>query len=257
MSSELESPAENLAEAPIIEAVFDIKVELPPDLDLAKLVAEARKAFAEDYPKASKFFHHSLQVSPGEDAAGEIEREKTVRGVRLRHHAENQLIHIHQEGFSFNRLAPYTSFDDYLPEVRRCWYRFVELARPVVVRRITLRNINRVRLPREEDGTVPLKSYVLAAPRKPEIHGVGMTGFMSQLRLTEPKNDLEAMVTLASEPNHSDHTSASMILDIEAFSTQSFDADDKNIWTAFHLLRNLKNRIFHASLSEECLQPYR
>lgn len=257
MSSELESPRENLAEAPIIEAVFDIKVELPPDLDLVKLVAEARKVFTVDYPKASKFFQHSLQVSPGEDAAGAIEREKTVRGVRLRHHSENQLIHVHQEGFSFNRLAPYTSYDDYLPEVRRCWDLFCEMSRPVSVRRLALRNINRLQLPKNDQGTVPLSTFLQGAPGKPKIEGVGMTGFVSQRQLTEFESGLEAAVTFASEPSPNGTDRVPMILDIDASSSVSLDPTDSEIWTTFAKLRGLKNRIFHASVTEECLNQYR
>ncbi len=257
MTTESESTQETLAEAPIIEAVFDIKVELPPDLDLSTLLAEARKAFADDYPKASKFFAHSVELTTGEEKEGEIEREKTVRGVRLRHVSENQLLHIHQEGFSFNRLAPYSSFDDYLPEVRRCWDRFVEIAKPVCAYRVTLRNINRVRLPKDERGDIPLQDYIHRPPElPPNVGGIGMTDFMQQIRIVEMKTELHGTVTLASEPQVDGRDWTTMILDIETYDAGACDPKGEMIWEIVKNLRTLKNRIFRATLTEKCLQPY-
>lgn len=256
MNSEAE-PNETLAEAPIIEAVFDIKAELPPDLDLATLVAEARKAFAEDYPKVSKFLSHSFQVNTGEEKEGEIEREKTVRGVRLRHVSENQLLHIHQEGFSFNRLAPYASFEDYIPEVRRCWELFVGFAKPVVARRVTLRNINRVRLTRNAIGDIPLPDYIRKPPELPPMSGIGMTDFMQQIRVFEMHTELRGTITMASEPQLEEQPWTTMIFDIEVYDAGPCEPKDEMIWEIFNDLRSLKNRIFNASLTEKCLQPYR
>lgn len=249
-------PSTPLSNAPIIEAVFDFKVELPPGTDTGGLVAEAEKEFSDHYLKKSRIIRHSVEVKPEADESSQIGREQTVRGIRMGHLEENQLIQIHEEGFSFNRLEPYDSYDVYLPEVRRCWEIFAKLANPVRINMLTLRNINRVLIPKSNENEVSLSEYLKTVPRFPEIEGVKTTGFMSQTQLLQIDPELSASFTLASQPAQPGEM-APMILDIEAFKLGPIDLSDDEIWPTFDLLRDLKNRIFNGTLSEECLKPYR
>jgi len=43
---------------------------------------------------------------------------------------KKQLVQLRRGGFSFNRLIPYISLDDYLGEVSRTWALFVDVVRP-------------------------------------------------------------------------------------------------------------------------------
>lgn len=60
---------------------------------------------------------------------------------------EKQLVQIRPQGYSFNRLAPYGGFDEYLPEIERAWRLFVDIVMPLQVKLIRLRYINRFLLP--------------------------------------------------------------------------------------------------------------
>ncbi|MFV1994680.1 MAG: TIGR04255 family protein [Verrucomicrobiales bacterium] len=254
MNSDQESAP--LAESPIIEAVFDFKVELPPDLDFSDILENAIGRFGEHYPTRIKIMRHTLRMSLEEDDHPSLDEADSTTGLRFDNPEGNQLIQVRQDGFSFNRLAPYVSFDDYLPEVRRCWELYREVFQPVMVRRISLRYINRILIPISGDGTAPLGEFVTVAPRLPEIEGVSMAGFMSQVQLRETDHELIANMTLTGQPIADGNTDAPMILDIDTFQNGSFDPDSQEIWDSFDLLRRLKNRIFRGSLSPQCLQRY-
>jgi uncharacterized protein (TIGR04255 family) len=47
---------------------------------------------------------------------------------------EKQLVQFRNEGFSFNRLAPYTTLDDYLPQIKKNWEIYRIVAAPSEIR---------------------------------------------------------------------------------------------------------------------------
>jgi hypothetical protein len=63
-------------------------------------------------------------------------------------------------------------------------------------------------------------------------------------------------VTLASEPQVDGRDWTTMILDIETYDAGACDPKGEMIWEIVKDLRTLKNRIFRATLTEKCLQPY-
>jgi uncharacterized protein (TIGR04255 family) len=69
--------------------------------------------------------------------------------------------------FSFNRLAPYTTLDDYLPEIERAWLLYVDLVSPVQIRVIRLRYINRMLLPMPANQ-LDLDEFLEIGPRVPD-----------------------------------------------------------------------------------------
>ena len=76
-----------------------------------------------------------------------------IQALQFLHADEKQLVQVRAQGFSFNRLAPYTSLDDYLPEIERTWHLFVGLASPVQIRVVQLRYINRIPCRRGRAGS--------------------------------------------------------------------------------------------------------
>ena len=50
--------------------------------------------------------------------------KRAIQSLQFLHEDEKQLVQVMAQGFSFNRLAPYTSLDDYLPVIQRTWELF-------------------------------------------------------------------------------------------------------------------------------------
>ncbi len=244
-----------LDDAPIIEAVVDIDCDMPPDFSLATIEAEAKNRFSDVYPKPKKSYLQQQQIQIRPQEAPQVTATQAFHALQFFSADSLQLVQVRSNGYSFNRLRPYTSLDDYLLEIERTWHLFVELARPIRVQRIALRYINRILLPCSEDGSVPLDRYLTLGPRLPEDHQLRYLGFLNQYSAVEPGTENEITITLTSQQKEKGHLP--LIFDIEA--RRQFGAEPQN-WDALKevilSLRRLKNRVFKRTLSKECLKLF-
>jgi uncharacterized protein (TIGR04255 family) len=239
-----------LKNPPIVEAVLDIDCDLPADFNIEAINSDAAAALAEEYPKAEKQFLHQAGVTVDSGAGPKF----TIHGdVKLQFFSEDkkQAIQFRRNGFSFNRLAPYQDFSDYLPSIAKSWDHFVRLAKPSVVRRIALRYINRIQVP-GEDGKVYLPRFFSCAPTLPNKTSLEFISFINQYEVQDSQSGNQANIILTSE--EFDGARGTFILDIEVFSSKNFEAAS---FTSFadtiKSLRSLKNTIFENSLTPECL----
>jgi len=250
------SSLEQLPNAPIVEAVLDFDCDLPPEFDLAAQEARSSAALKDRYPKAQKRFsqEHIFEVGATEP---KVSARAALEALHFRQQDDKQLIQVRAQGYSFNRLAPYTNLDDYLPEIERTWRIYVEIASPIRIRNARLRYINRIRLPFEE-GRVDLEKYFKIAPRFPEEEHFGLTNFLTQQSAIETETKLHAHIVLATEAAPNDGEFLPVILDINAADTVLIDdpRDWANIKTRILALRALKNRMFQHSVTPTCIELF-
>jgi len=244
----------SLKSSPIIEAVLDIDCDMPPALALDKLEASARDAFRSHYKKVRTQFVQAMQVEAAANQAPNVTTRQAIQALQFLQEDEKQLVQVRTQGFSFNRLAPYTKLDDYLPEMERTWRLFVGLAAPVQIRTIRLRYINRILLPLTE-GRVELDEYLKLGPRLPDEDKLTFTGFLNQHSALEADTGNQVNMVLTTQPQEADRLP--VIFDIEAFKSDSYDPLD---WDTIHLqilsLRRLKNVVFENSLTDKCLNLF-
>lgn len=238
-----------LDQPPIIEAVVEIQCDLPPALDLLRIQDQAKSRFRNGYPKARRQVvqSHELHVQPATPSE--------VGAMQFLTEDEKQLVQIRVEGYSFNRLAPYSSLDDYLPEIERTYGIFRELAEPIQIRRIGLRYINRLLLP-TIDGRVDLSDYLRVSPHLPDENTLLFLGFFNQHSAVEVATGNRVNITLAMESLERDRLP--LIFDIDAFDPTVRPPDDWSaVREAIDSLRRLKNNVFEKTLSDRCLNLYR
>src|SRR5438309_10820532 len=108
-----------LPKAPIIEAVLDVDCDMPPGQAITTLEEASKDAFREQYPKPRKVLVQEHQIETKPDQTPKISFRQGVQALQFIHENEKQLVQVRTQGFSFNKLAPYTSLDDYLPEIER------------------------------------------------------------------------------------------------------------------------------------------
>jgi len=123
---------------PIMEAVLEIECDMPQKFDVQSVEERARVVFVDRYPTPRKQMHSTFQVSGPEPQAS---MSRGVQALQFLQLDEKQLVQVRAEGFAFNRLAPYSTMDDYLGEIRRTFSAFVDLTSPLQLRRIKLRYI--------------------------------------------------------------------------------------------------------------------
>ena len=99
----------SLTTAPIIEAVVDIDCDMPTQSDVDALDVAARAALADRYPTPRRrmLSEHQISAAPNQPMA--VTSREGLQALQYFSADEKQLIQFRPAGFSFNRLAPYTS----------------------------------------------------------------------------------------------------------------------------------------------------
>ncbi len=249
-----ELPLLKFAKAPIVEAVVDIDCDMPPAMDLAALENQARDLFRDRYPKFRGQLIQQHQFKQEIGAAPEMSIRQSLHALQFLHDDEKQLVQVRGLGFSFNRLAPYSSLDDYLPEIERAWGLFVSFASPVQIRAVRLRYINRILLPLT-NGRVELDEYLKLSPRLPDEKRLTFAGFLNQHAVVEAVTGNQANIVLTTQPQVVDQLP--LIFDIEATSAGNAEPGDWPwIEAKIQSLRSLKNHIFVNALTDKCLKLF-
>jgi uncharacterized protein (TIGR04255 family) len=255
MDHAMENPELNLADAPIIEAVVDIDCDLPPALDLQDLRAAAGDALRDRYPKFRQQTIQHVQTGEVEGGLPGLRINQGLGAMQFLKDDGRQLVQFRPNGFSFNRLAPYTSLDDYLPDIEATWGTFRDLAKPIMIRKIGIRMINRIRMPME-DGKLNFGDFLLVPPKLPET-GVNLDflGFLDQHMAIDADTGNRANIVKTTEVPQ-DGT-LPLILDIDVFHPcQTEPGEWTEIRSRIDSIRDLKNRIFRSTLTPRCLNLF-
>jgi uncharacterized protein (TIGR04255 family) len=243
--------SQRLRNPPIVEAVLDIDCDLPPGFDLAALEVRSRALFADQYPKFRIQLMQEFEVEAQADTPRSISARPAVQAFRCLHDDERQLVQVRAQGFSFNRLAPYSTFDDYLAEIERTWSLYVELVSPVQIRVIRLRYINRILLPMQ-GKKVDLDEFLKIGPRLPDEERLLLNGFLAQQIAVEKETGHQVNLLLSAQAPENDKLP--IILDITVGSLVIGEPGDwSKIRPIIVSLRALKNHIFFNTLTSQCI----
>ncbi len=237
---------------PIIEAVVDIDCDLPTGLDHQALRESAEEALRLRYPKFRQQLIQHHEITNNGDGSPEMKVNQRFGAMQFLAEDERQLVQFRPNGYSFNRLAPYGSLDDYFPEIQATWRTFLALAKPVVVRKVGIRMINRILLPMADGGLV-FGHFLRVPPRLPET-GLPLCfqGFLDQQAALDLETGNHANIVKTTELPQGDKLP--LILDIEVFHPcEVSPAAWPEIRGRLDSLRCLKNRIFRNTLTQECL----
>jgi len=251
----MNSAAPKLRNAPIVEAVLDIDCDTPPGVELATLEEPAHDRFRDHYPKLRKQFFHELEIEANSEALSSLSARHAIQALQFLTDDEKQLVQVRAQGYSFNRLAPYSSLDDYLPEIERTWRVYVEVAAPIKTRVVRLRYINRILLPMD-GGKVELDDFLRSGPRLVDEETLAFTGFLIRQNAVEKETHHQVSLTLTSRSPEGDRLP--VILDITAaHPLEDSHGNWEAIFKTVESLRRLKNRIFLDTLTDRCIQLFR
>lgn len=251
----MNEPQLALGSAPIVEAVVDIDCDMPANVDVDALDAAAAAALAVRYPMQRRRMLSEHQISNVPNGPLAVTSRQGLQALQYFSADEKQLIQFRPAGFSFNRLAPYSTLDEYFPEIERTWRIFVDIAKPVVCRAVRLRYINRIHLPMTE-GRVEIDDYLKLAPRLADEERLTFVGFFNQHSVLEPATGNQVNIVFATQPPADDRVP--IIFDIEAFKDVSSEPGDwQTISGRIASLRALKNLVFANSLTDKCLNLFR
>jgi uncharacterized protein (TIGR04255 family) len=244
-----------LRHPPIVEAILDINCDVPPAQDLVALEASALEQLKGAYPKNDRQLLQEHRIESQSDAsATSFSSRHAVQALRFHNDGGKQLVQIRTLGYSFNRLAPYTALDDYLPEIERTWGIYRDLAKPSQVRQVRLRYINRILLPFPE-GRLKLDEYLKLGPRLPDEDNLTLTNFFNQYTAVEEATGLQVTVTVTVQP--AEGGKLPIIFDNGVMSVEPTAPEDwDRLLERVTVMRGLKNRVFKNTLTDKCLELF-
>jgi uncharacterized protein (TIGR04255 family) len=246
----MEASTLRLKNAPIIEAILDIDCDMPPTQDLKALETAAREAYRPSYPEFRELFMREHRLAHDQAPI----TTQSLQGFQFFKDDGKQLVQVRSKGFSFNRLAPYSTLDDYVDEMRRTWELFVSIASPVQVRVVQLRFINRIFLPLTA-APLLLENYFKVGPRLPDEETQVLLSFLNQHTAVEKATGQQINIILASQPL--ELNVAPIIFDITVGNHGAADPGNwPDILATIQSLRGLKNRVFYRTLTEECVKLF-
>ena len=243
----------HLSKAPIIEAVIDLRTALALTFNVEKL-QEAHAAIRQDYPqmKTQRGWIGQMMQAAGKPPTQAI-RDLGVTGYEFSSADGKYVAQFRRDGFSFSRLAPYTSWEDVFGRAAALWKLFCELSQPIEVSRIAVRTINRILLP------VPvsdLSKYLTAPPSVPPGTPNELLGFLTQLFVTDRTTSIVSNIiqTIGQGPRE---THVPIILDTDVHLERPFQPADPALLKQFDALRHMKNLIFFKSLTPQIIETFK
>ncbi len=240
------------SKAPIVEAIFDVQVELPKRIGISELEAFCLN-IADAYPvkKERRRFEGRFEVKNGKEATTES-MDLGIDGFLNWSQDEKQVLQVRLDGCGFSRLKPYESWDQHFSEFIKNLKLYFDMLSPVRVNRVTTRFINVIEIPL---GKIEWDKYFVNAVRAP-IRDALVTNFFNRLEFNVSEFNAKAVVTYTIMQSN-DPIFLPVVLDIEVFTDVSSAPDDKVISMIFQKLRKLKNDIFEENLTPQAKELFR
>jgi len=244
--------AEIFPHAPITEALIEIRTQLPANVsapDLENLHAQINTA----YPgkKTRKRFEGRFEIK---DDKGSVKTSGVQEDSYLFTSADGkQIAQFRLDGFAFNRLRPYSRWEDMFKEAKRTWEIYRNGVKPVLVTQIGVRYLNSIGIP---SRTFDYDDYFTAVPRIPKELPQLLQHFFTRVVIPFPDHEATAIV-VQTPSGRPDPVNTDIILDVEVLCEHSFDPYDERVWEAFGILREIKNEVFFSHITERTKELFR
>ena len=246
--------SEHFPNAPITEALIDIRTHLPETIT-ADTIVSLHDKIKKEYPtqEERRAWQGKIELGKSEKMAA-VTQSLGTDGYFFRSEDGRNVVQYRLDGFSFSRLKPYTDWESVYSEAMKLWALYRDHLKPLEITRIALRNINLIHIPFK---TFKLEDYLVAPPAMPEGLGeVVVLQFLNRIVFEYSQDATKVVVTQASQPQ-SDPGSAAIILDIDAFREVKLAPFDQNIDILFRKLRTIKNDVFSKLVTEEAKKLFR
>lgn len=246
---------EHLRNAPITEALIDIRAKLPPRIGFSDLT-ELRNQVMNEYPscRERRRIHGVLSFKASDPPALNATQD-TPDGYLMASADGRQIVQIRLDGFTFSRLKPYETWEALRDEAEALWTRYRQALNQPRVSRIAVRYINRIEIPTPMGD---LKDWILTGPDLAPGLPQQLAGYFFRIHM--PFEDPSGFVNIIQKidiPTDSEPNTVPLILDIDAFHPVEDKTPEQRIWELLEDLRKIKNRVFFDSVTERALELFR
>jgi len=243
----------HLKNAPIREALIDIRVKANPQFDVATF-SQLKSLLHDEFPEveerhSDKFSFH---LKPKADPSTMVEH-LGLQGYFFKSDAQKLVAQFRIDGFTLNKLHPYTDWDDLFPLALDLWRHYSSIAKPQAVTRQALRYINHIHIGAD---IVDLDEYLAAAPQVPVRLPQAITAFLYRVTILNSEEGIAAHVVQALAPKPQEQ-GTTIILDIDAHKEVDISPLEEDPLVAnFQQLRRFKNLVFFNYLTVKALELF-
>lgn len=240
-----------LKNAPITEALIDIRVKLSKDFNVKKLES-IYDLVSNQYPSRKTVKRREDRIDTKEGKPVVSAGEEIIYGYRYISDDQKQIFQARVDGFTFNRLKPYITWEHLRNEAYRLWKIYADITSPELITRVALRYINNLNIP------MPIKDfgeYLTAPPIVQEALPQGVSSFLTRIVIFEPNIVANAIIIQALE--QFDPNVAPIILDIDVFKERIEGIEENEAWELIEKLRDFKNKIFFTSITKKLEELYK
>jgi len=238
--------------APITEALLDIRVQLPKEITLKNLES-FQEGIKGRFPEKKTRVFFKAQIPTSAAPPTSIPTTGGPDGYMFRSPNEQKIVQARLDGFTFNKLKPYEKWVVFRDEAQSLWKRYYEIANPVRITRIALRYINRIEIP---SPLKDFKDYILTTPEIAPGLPQGVGHFFMRLVIPFPDDQTTAVITQTME-KPTDDERLPLILDIDVWQKVNYEAQTEEMWKKFEKLREIKNDIFLKSITEKTKELFK
>ena len=238
---------EKLDIAPITEALVDIQIEPLPQ-DFLSQLKTMHDRIIKEYPQSKQRIRWQGQFKIDQGVPSSQTASGGPDGFLFTSTDQKQIVQARLDGFTFNRLQPYTDWDTFKKSAKQMWKFYVEVAQPKAVVRTGLRYINRIEIP------LPMKDLKEYFSTGPDISLELTVKTISEyfMRIVIPINENESTVILTQAIEPGDYQkSIPVIFDIDVFCRKMVDPKSDALWGAIDGLKELRSDFFFKSITDK------
>jgi uncharacterized protein (TIGR04255 family) len=246
---------ETFPNAPITEALIDLRATFGGEVDLEQLEALAGE-FAKKFPVKEPRIEHSYELKvEGDTGDAETHARSKRIGYVLFSEDRGKAIQLRVNGFSFSKMKPYEDWISLRDEAQKHWEIYRDTMKPNRVARLAVRYINRIEIPLPIDE---FENYILTGPNIAEGVPQGVNEFFFRLVIPSQEDArIQAVVTSTIEKPSENGETLPYIFDIDAFTPTDLDPTSKGVWATLEKLRDYKNLIFFKSTTDKAKELFR
>ena len=251
-------PPKQYARPPITEAVIEIRFDPVISQDaLAKFVRDVQG----QYPTAEQSYEVTVELKvPASGAEPVVTPKKELAGYKITGRDDTDLILLAADRLATVRLAPYCGWEEFLETTKNNYAMLKKRSGYRKIVRVATRYVNRIDIPIcgsdsvDAAKSIDTTKYLLLEPRIPEIIP-NISLFSSQFVGSVPEIDGRVLVKAATVSSPLiDHVS--LLLDIDLFKDQNIPQKDNELWNLLATLRNQKNIIFEAFVTDQARELF-
>ena len=244
----------HLTQAPVTEAVVDVRTALAQNFDVASLEKLPRE-IADKYchSEALRTFSGSFGFDNELQTVKSETQDQGIVGYAFKTDDASRVVQLRKDGFTFSKLKPYETWEKLRDEAAYLWKIYAGIAKPEAVSRVALRFINHLNIPVLGEN-LDFDEYLTCAPRVPQELPQGIANFFCRVIIPNPSTGAVAVVHQAFESI--DTKFVSVILDIDVYMQKDFDVEGGAFWDTLEQLRNFKNDIFFSYIHEKTAELF-